>query len=104
MNVAFFILSYDFIKKKVIKLEIDLNEIIISGTINKATDNKIQSFITVTDISDNQNEIMNVKKSHHIRYDSDGIEIWVDKRCKVNLFEEDDPEYIKLVEMLKEFE
>ena len=113
-------------------MEIDLNEIIISGTINNVTDNdrdyikfglitlkydqrkvysslninrnlytiykdffvkgtrvfikgylnsyslngKIQSFITVTNISDNKEEIIYGKSGPHIRYDPDGVEVW----------------------------
>ena len=77
----------------------------IKGYLNSyITDNKIQSFVTVTDISDNQNEIMNGKKGPHIRYDPDGVEVWDGKRCEPNILEEDDPEYLKMVEMLKEFE
>ena len=47
---------------------------------------------------------MNGKKGPHIRYDPDGVEVWDGKRCEANILEEDDPEYLKMVEMLKEFE
>ena len=141
-------------------MEIDLNEIIISGTINNVTDNNkdyikfglttlkydkrkvysslninrnlytiykdffvkgtkvfirgylnsyitnnnIQSFITVIDIANNQNELINGKSGPHIRIDPDGVEVWNGKRCEAASFEEDDSEYLELLEMLKEFE
>lgn len=138
-------------------MEIDLNEIIISGTINNTTDNnqdyikfglitikydkrkiysslninrnlyqiykdffvkgkkvfikgylnsyisndKIQSFITVTQISDNQKELINDKRGSHIRYDPDGIEFWNGKRAeKIPITEE---ELNEVNELLKEF-
>ena len=80
-------------------------KVFIKGYLNSyITDNKIKSFVTVTDISDNQNEIISGKKGPHIRYDLDGVEVWDGKRCEANILEEDDPEYLKMVEMLKEFE
>ena len=80
-------------------------KVFIKGYLNSyITDNKIQSSVTVTDISDNQNEIISGKKGPHIRYDPDGVEVWDGKRCESNILEEDDPEYLKMVEMLKEFE
>ena len=68
-------------------------KVFIKGYLNSyITDNKIQSFVTVTDISDNQNEIISGKKGPHIRYDLDGVEVWDGKRCEANILEEDDPE------------
>src|SRR5574344_2503752 len=44
-------------------------KVFIKGYLNSyITNNKIQSFITVTDIANNQNEIISGKKGPHIRY------------------------------------
>ena len=139
-------------------MEIDLNEIIISGTINNVTDNnkdyikfglttlkydkkkvyasfninlnlyeiykdffvkgirvfvkgylnsyitneRIQSFITVTDISDNKDEMMNGRKGPHIRLDSDGVEVWDGKRCEA--IPPTEEELKEMEDMLKEYQ
>lgn len=139
-------------------MEIDLNEIIISGTINNVTDNNkdyikfglttlkydkrkvysslninrnlytiykdffvkgtkvfirgylnsyitnnnIQSFITVIDIADNQNELLNGKSGPHTRYDPDGVPVWNGKREELIPPTEDELKEMK--ELLKEFE
>ncbi len=138
-------------------MEIDLNEIIISGTINNVTDNnqdyikfglitlkydkrkvysslninrnlytmykdffvkgtkvfikgylnsyiangKIQSFITVTYISDNQEELINGKSAPHIRYDPDGVEVWNGTREEAIPMSEEQQKEID--EILKDF-
>ena len=43
---------------------------------------KIQSFITVIDISNNPSDITTGRKSPHIRYDPDGVMVWNGKRCE----------------------
>ena len=80
-------------------------KVFIKGYLNSyITNNKIQSFITVIDIADNQKELLNGKNGPHIRIDPDGVEVWNGKRCETTSFEEDDSKYLELLEMLKEFE
>ena len=80
-------------------------KVFIKGYLNSyITNNNIQSFITVIDIANNQNELINGKSGPHIRIDPDGVEVWNGKRCEAASFEEDDSEYLELLEMLKEFE
>ena len=80
-------------------------KVFIKGYLNSyITNNNIQSFITVIDIADNQKELLNGKNGPHIRIDPDGVEVWNGKRCEAASFEEDDSEYLELLEMLKEFE
>lgn len=45
-----------------------------------SSNNKIQSFITVIDITDNYDDITNGRKALHIKYDSDGVMVWNGKR------------------------
>ena len=83
-------------------------KVFIKGYLNSyITDNKIQSFITVTDISDNQSEIISGKKGPHIRYDPDGVMVWNGKRCETAPWDFNNPEDVKkykeLEDMLKEF-
>ena len=60
------------------------NKVFVKGYLNSYIDQnkKIQSFITVIDISNSPNDITNGRKSPHIRYDSDGVMVWNDKRCE----------------------
>ena len=60
------------------------NKVFIKGYLNSYIDKtkKIQSFITVTEISDNLDDILNGRGSPHIRYDSDGVMVWNGKRCE----------------------
>lgn len=60
------------------------NKVFIKGYLNSYIDQnkKIQSFITVTDISNNSNEIIKGKRLPHIRYDLDGVMVWNGKRCE----------------------
>ena len=60
------------------------NKVFVKGYLNSYIDQnkKIQSFITVTDISNNSNDITNGRKSPHIRYDPDGVMVWNGKRCE----------------------
>ena len=58
-------------------------KVFIKGYLNSyITNNKIQSFVTVTDIANNQDEIMTGRKGPHIRLDPDGVEVWDGKRCE----------------------
>lgn len=47
-----------------------------------SSNNKIQSFITVIDITDNYDDITNGRKALHIRNDPDGVMAWNGKRCE----------------------
>ena len=60
------------------------NKVFIKGYLNSYIDQnkKIQSFITVTYISNNSNEIIKGKRFPHIRYDLDGVMVWNGKRCE----------------------
>lgn len=60
------------------------NKVFVKGYLNTYIDrfNKIQAFITTTDISTNPNDITNGRKEPHIRYDPDGVMVWNGKRCE----------------------
>ncbi len=60
------------------------NKVFIKGYLNSYVDKnkKIQSFITVTDISNNQLDIKDCREKPHIRYDDKGVMIWNGKRCE----------------------
>ena len=66
-----------------------------------STNNKIQLFITVTDISDNKEDILNGTKSPHIRYDPDGVMVWNGKRCESE--EPSEEESKEMEELMKDF-
>ena len=59
------------------------NKIYIKGYLNSYIDRnkKIQSFITVTDVANNSEEIIKGKKAPHIREDDDVL-IWDGNRCE----------------------
>lgn len=66
-----------------------------------SSNNKIQSFITVIDITDNYDDITNGRKAPHIRYDPDGVMFWNGKRCEsIPPTEEEKRE---MEELLKEY-
>lgn len=78
-------------------------KVFIKGYLNSyITNNKIQSFITVTDISTTQDEIMNGRKGPHIRLDPDGVEVWNGKRCEAIPTTEE--ELKEMEEVLKEYQ
>lgn len=60
------------------------NKVFVKGYLNSYIDQnkKIQSFITVTDISNMPNEVIKGRSSPHIRYDPDGVMVWNGKRCE----------------------
>ena len=59
------------------------NKVFIKGYLNSyALNNKIQSFITVVDITDNYDDILNDRKVPHLRYDPDGVLVWNGKRTE----------------------
>ena len=78
-------------------------KVFIKGYLNSySTNNKIQSFITVTDIANNQDEIMNGRKGPHIRLDPDGVEVWDGQRCEA--IPPTEEELKEMEEMLKEYQ
>lgn len=59
------------------------NKVFIKGYLNSySLNNKIQSFITVIDISNNFDDVSNGRKAPHIRYDPDGVMVWNNQRCE----------------------
>ena len=79
------------------------NKIYIKGYLNSYIDkNKmIKSFITVTDVASNREEILYGKKAPHIREDDDGVLIWNGKRCDDTPATEEETK--KMEELLKEY-
>jgi hypothetical protein len=82
------------------------NKIFVKGYLNSYTDkdNKIVTYVKVTDLSNNPEDVIDGRKGPYIRYDEDGVMVWNGKRCEADPFSEADPEYLELVEMLKEYE
>ena len=77
-------------------------KVFIKGYLNSyITNGKIQSFITVTHISDNQEELINGKSGPHIRYDPDGVEVWNGTREEAIPMSEDEQKEID--EIMKDF-
>ena len=55
--------------------------VFIKGYLNSySSNNNIKLFITVLDIADNEEELINGRKGPHIRVDLDGVEVWDGKR------------------------
>ena len=78
------------------------NKVFVKGYLNSYIANgKIQSFITVTHISDNTEELINGKSGPHIRYDPDGVEVWNGTREEAIPMNEE--ELNEVNELLKEF-
>ena len=80
------------------------NFIFIKGYNNSYIDkNKnIKPFITVTDVSNNYDEIIKGKKIPYIRYDPDGVMVWNGKRCEtIKATEEEINEMEKLLSEFK---
>ena len=86
------------------KYHIYPNRINNSYISNTDKDNKIVTYVKVTDLSNNPEDVIDGRKGPYIRYDEDGVMVWNGKRCEADPFSEDDPEYLELVEMLKEYE
>lgn len=70
------------------------NKVFIKGYLNTYVDkfNKIQTFITTTDISINPNDITSGREEPYIRYDSDGVMVWNGKRCESTPLNEEEAE------------
>lgn len=79
------------------------NKVFVKGYLNTYTDrfNKIQPFITTTDISTNPSDITSGRKEPHIRYDPDGVMVWNGKRCEA--IPPTKEELKELEELLKDF-
>ena len=79
------------------------NKVFVKGYLNSYIEQskKIQSFITVTDISNNPNEIIKGRSSPHIRYDPDGVMVWNGKRCEA--IPPTKKELAEMEELLKDF-
>ena len=78
-------------------------KIFIKGYLNSyIINNKIQSFVTVTDIANNQDEIMTGRKGPHIRLDPDGVEVRDGKRCEA--IPPTEEELKEMEELLKEYQ
>ena len=77
-------------------------KVFIKGYLNSyITDNKIKSFITVINIDDNEDEMLNDRKGQHIRVDNDGVEVWDGKREEaIPMIEE---ELEEMENLLKDF-
>ena len=78
--------------------------IFVKGYLNSYTDkdNKIVTYVKVTDVSNNPDDIIDGRKGPYIIYDPDGVMVWNGKRCEADPLSEDDPEYLEMVEILKE--
>ena len=78
------------------------NKVYIKGYLNSySSNNKIQSFITVSDIANNCDDILKGRKATHIRYDPDGVMVWNGKRCESVAPTEE--ERIEMEKLLNEF-
>ena len=59
-------------------------KVFIKGYLNSYSSyNNIKLFITVLDIADNEDELINGRKGPHIRVDPDGVEVWNGKREEI---------------------
>ena len=77
-------------------------KVFIKGYLNSySSNNNIKLFITVLDIADNEEELINGKKGPHIRVDPDGVEVWNGKREEITPPTEEELE--KMENLLKDF-
>lgn len=77
-------------------------KVFIKGYLNSyITNNKIQLFITVTDISNNKEDILNGKSAPNIRYDADGVMVWDGKRCEKEIPTKEEQQ--EMEQLLSEF-
>ena len=77
-------------------------KVFIKGYLNSySSNNNIRLFITVLDITDNEDELINGRKSPHIRVDPDGVEVWNGKREEITPPTEE--ERLKMEELLKPY-
>lgn len=77
-------------------------KVFIKGYLNSySSNNNIRLFITVLDIADNEDELINGRKGPHIRVDPDGVEVWNGKREEITLPTE--KEQKEMEELLKSY-
>lgn len=77
-------------------------KVFIKGYLNSySSNNNIKLFITVLDIADNEDELINGRKGPHIRVDPDGVEVWNGKREKITPPTE--KERLEMEELLKSY-
>jgi len=77
-------------------------KVFIKGYLNSySSNNNIRLFITVLDIADNEEELINGRKGPHIRVDPDGVEVWNGKREEITPPTEEELE--KMENLLKGF-
>ena len=77
-------------------------KVFVKGYFNSyITDNKIKSFITVINIADNEDEMLNGRKGPHIRVDPDGVEVWDGKPEEATPMTEE--ELAEMENLLKDF-
>ena len=77
-------------------------KVFIKGYLNSYSSNdNIKLFITVLDIADNEDELINGRKGPHIRVDPDGVEVWNGKREEAIHMTEEDLE--KMENLLKDY-
>lgn len=77
-------------------------KVFIKGYLNSySSNNNIRLFITVLDIADNEDELINGRKGPHIRVDPDGVEVWNGKREEITLPTEEEQK--EMEELLKSY-
>ena len=77
-------------------------KVFIKGYLNSYSSNdNIKLFITVLDIADNEDELINGRKGPHIRVDPDGVEVWNGKREEITPPTE--KERLEMEELLKSY-
>ncbi len=77
-------------------------KVFIKGYLNSySSNNNIRLFITVLDIADNEEKLINGRKGPHIRVDPDGVEVWNGKREEITPPTEEELE--KMENLLKGF-
>ena len=77
-------------------------KVFIKGYLNSySSNNNIRLFITVLDIANNEDELINGRKDPHIRVDPDGVEVWNGKREEITPPTEEELE--EMENLLKDF-
>lgn len=77
-------------------------KVFIKGYLNSySSNNNIRLFITVLDIANNEDELINGRKGPHIRVDPDGVEVWNGKREEITPPTEE--EKLEMEELLKPY-
>ena len=77
-------------------------KVFIKGYLNSySSNNNIKLFITVLDIANSEDELINGRKGPHIRVDPDGVEVWNGKREEITPPTE--KERLEMEELLKPY-